>query len=171
MCMPCHAQAHREHTYHRVIAAERLRRSLAARQAEAATAAAAKGAAAKGRAAAAPSEASAFAELLRSKGRTGGGAAGAALLALRLLPSLDGAAAALSELAPEQAAEAEAEAARAVAARSRAGRGVEVDEAGFPLPPLPTHSSRADGRGQLQGHLQQVDSAALVVTHFTSLAS
>ena len=70
--------APREHTYHRVIAAERLRRSLAARPAESAPA--------EGAPAAAPSEASAFAETLR----TGGGAAGAALLALRLLPTLGG---------------------------------------------------------------------------------
>ena len=87
----------KEHTYHRVVAAERLRRRLAAfatsagAQQRAGAEGAEGGEGAEGAVPVpveAPSEASAFADAVRTGGGPGGGAAGATLLALRLLPAL-----------------------------------------------------------------------------------
>ena len=90
----------KEHTYHRVVAAERLRRRLAAFATSpvAAQRAGTEGVEGAGSAEGAegavpvlveaPSEASAFADAVRTSGGPGGGAAGATLLTLRLLPAL-----------------------------------------------------------------------------------
>ena len=93
----------KEHTYHRVVAAERLRRRLAAfacspgaaQRAGVAGVAGAEGAeGAEGVVPMeAPVEASAFADTMRTGGGPGGGAAGATQLALRLLPACGDAAA------------------------------------------------------------------------------